>query len=87
MSPDRNQTTNIIYVMADDLGYGDLSCFGQKTISTPNLDMASEGMNSLTITRAHRLSPIAFGAGRENIGHTGLIEIEHAVFLVQNKRS
>ena len=36
---------NIIYVMADDLGYGDLSCFGQKTISTPNIDkMAAEGM-------------------------------------------
>ncbi len=36
---------NIIYVLADDLGYGDLSCYGQSTLSTPNLDrMASEGM-------------------------------------------
>lgn len=31
--------------MADDLGYGDLGCYGQKTITTPNLDrMASEGL-------------------------------------------
>ena len=36
---------NIIVIMADDLGYGDLSCFGQSTLKTPNLDrMATEGM-------------------------------------------
>jgi len=36
---------NIIYIMADDLGYGDLSCFGQKRFQTPNLDrMAAEGV-------------------------------------------
>lgn len=36
---------NIIYVMADDLGYGDLSCYGQKKFQTPHLDqMANEGI-------------------------------------------
>ncbi len=36
---------NVIYMLVDDLGYGDLACYGQKTLSTPNLDrMASEGM-------------------------------------------
>ena len=36
---------NIIFILADDLGYGELGCYGQKVISTPALDqMAKEGM-------------------------------------------
>lgn len=36
---------NLIWIMADDLGYGDLGCYGQKVIQTPHLDrMAREGM-------------------------------------------
>ena len=36
---------NIIYILADDLGYGDLSCYGQKKFRTPNIDkLAKEGI-------------------------------------------
>ena len=36
---------NIIFIMADDLGYGDLGCYGQKRIKTPHIDrLAREGM-------------------------------------------
>jgi len=36
---------NIIYILADDLGYGDLSCYGQEKFSTPHLDqLAREGI-------------------------------------------
>jgi arylsulfatase len=40
---------NIVFIIADDLGYGDLGCFGQKQIRTPNLDrLAAEGMRFTT---------------------------------------
>src|SRR5215510_1153214 len=36
---------NIVFIMADDMGYGELGCYGQKLIATPNLDrMAAEGV-------------------------------------------
>lgn len=42
---------NILLIYADDIGYGDLSCNGQKTIHTPNVDrLASEGVR---FTNAH----------------------------------
>jgi len=35
---------NVIFILADDLGYGDLGCYGQKHIQTPNIDrLAAEG--------------------------------------------
>jgi arylsulfatase A-like enzyme len=36
---------NIVFILADDLGYGELGCYGEKLISTPNIDrLAAEGM-------------------------------------------
>jgi arylsulfatase A-like enzyme len=36
---------NIIFILADDLGYGDLGCYGQKNFPTPSIDrMAAEGL-------------------------------------------
>ena len=42
--PQEPRKPNIVFIHADDLGYGDLSCTGQKKFSTPRLDrMAAEG--------------------------------------------
>lgn len=64
---------NIIYIMCDDMGYGDLGCYGQQFISTPRLDrMASEGMR---FTQAYAGSPVSapsratFMTGQHS-GHT-----------------
>ncbi len=47
---------NIIFILADDLGWGDLSCYGRPDYSTPNLDkLAGQGMR---FTNAYSAAPV-----------------------------
>jgi arylsulfatase A-like enzyme len=62
------QRPNVLYIMADDMGWGDLSCYGRPDYKTPNLDrLASEGTR---FTQAYSASPVctptrcAFVTGR-----------------------
>jgi arylsulfatase A-like enzyme len=62
------QRPNIIYIMTDDMGYGDLSCYGRKDYTTPNLDkLASQGIKFIN---AYSAAPVctptraAFMTGR-----------------------
>lgn len=53
---DQDNLTNIIIIFADDLGYGDMSCYGNPTLRTPNLDrMAAEGAK---FTQFYVASPV-----------------------------
>ncbi|MDA7921647.1 sulfatase-like hydrolase/transferase [Verrucomicrobiales bacterium] len=67
---------NIIYIMTDDLGYGDLGCYGQKVIKTPHIDqMAEEGIRLTDHYSGHtvcRPSRLVLWTG-QHVGSTGLI--------------
>ena len=38
----KNEKPNVIFILADDLGYGDLSCYGQTNFQTPNIDKLAQ---------------------------------------------
>ena len=75
VSGSAQEKPNIVYIMCDDLGYGDLGCYGQKVIQTPNLDrMAAEGMKFTDHYSGHtvcRPSRLVLWTG-QHVGHTGL---------------
>ena len=53
----QSEKPNIIFVLCDDMGWGDLGCYGQQYISTPNIDrMAREGMQFM---QAYCGSPVS----------------------------
>lgn len=72
---DTNKKPNIIYIMADDMGYGDLGCYGQPYINTPNIDsLARSGMR---FTQAYAGSPVS-APSRASLmtgQHTGHTEV------------
>jgi arylsulfatase A-like enzyme len=47
---------NIIFILADDLGYGDLSCYGAKDVQTPNIDELAN--NGIRFTKAYANSTV-----------------------------
>jgi arylsulfatase A-like enzyme len=66
--PAGKRPPNIIFIMADDLGYGELGCYGQRLIQTPQIDrMAREGM---LFTHCYSGSPVC--APSRNVLLTGL---------------
>jgi len=48
---------NIIFIIADDLGYNDLGCYGQKIIETPNIDALATG--GIRFTNYYSGSPVS----------------------------
>ncbi len=52
----RKKLPNIVYIFTDDLGYGDLGCFGAKDIKTPNIDRIAE--DGIKFTSFYSASPV-----------------------------
>ncbi len=51
------QKPNIIYILADDLGYGDLGCYGQRKIETPHIDQLAR--DGIRFTQHYSGSPVS----------------------------
>jgi len=76
-SQKKQQTPNIVLVFVDDLGYGDLGCYGQKLIQTPNIDkMAEQGIR---FTDFYASSPVCAPSrcGLMTGKHAGAAWIRH----------
>ncbi len=51
---DRQKTPNVVIILADDLGYGDLKCYGAKNVETPNVDRLAR--NGIRFTNGHAIA-------------------------------
>ena len=64
----KDSNPNIIYILADDLGYGEIGVFGQKHIETPNIDALAK--NGMIFTDHYSGSPVC--APSRSVLMTGL---------------
>lgn len=77
-------TPNIVLILVDDLGYGDCSCYGQQTWTTPNIDrLAAEGIR---FTDFYSTSPVCSPARTSiltglNSGHLPIRELRDGFML------
>eukprot|EP01041_Mallomonas_annulata_P036546 gene36546-59678_t len=76
-SPAATGKPNIIILLADDLGYGDLDSYGSTTIATPRLDqMAREGLLNLGRQQT------TLEGGQHHLGTAGGVELVHQLLHV-----
>ena len=50
-TPTKSKTPNVVFIYADDLGYGDLECYGAKNVQTPNVNRLAK--SGILFTNAH----------------------------------
>ena len=50
-TPTKSKTPNVVFIYADDLGYGDLECYGAKNVQTPNVNRLAK--SGIRFTNAH----------------------------------
>lgn len=91
--PAKPQTPNIILIFMDDLGYGDLSCYGASQYKTPNLDkMASQGirftsfMSAQAVCSASRAG-IMTGCYPNRVGISGALMPDAKIGLNPNEET
>ena len=50
-TPTKSKAPNVVFIYADDLGYGDLQCYGAKNVETPNVNRLAK--SGILFTNAH----------------------------------
>lgn len=90
--------SNVIYILMDDLGYGDLQCYGQQKIETPHIDrLREEGMK---FTQHYSGSPVSAAArcvlmtgmhsghaqirGNDEVGSRGAVRDHDSMYVHRN---
>lgn len=54
-TPTKSKTPNVVFIYADDLGYGDLECYGAKNVQTPNVNRLAK--SGILFTNAQQPPP------------------------------
>ena len=57
MQAQKNELPNVILIYADDIGYGDLQCYGAKNVETPNVDRLAD--NGIRFTNAYSAASVS----------------------------
>ena len=77
----KSENPNIIYILADDLGYGEVGVYGQKIIETPNIDSLAE--KGILFTDHYSGSPVCAPSRSvlSNIGTPPAFHISFATYF------
>src|SRR5690554_7699262 len=87
---------NILFILTDDLGYGDLSCYGQDKFQTPNIDRLAlsgtrftrsySGTTVSAPSRASLLTGLHTGDRKSTRLNSSHVRISYAVFCLKKKK-
>src|SRR5690554_529956 len=87
---------NVVFILTDDLGYGDLSCYGQDKFQTPNIDRLAltgtrftrsySGTTVSAPSRASLLTGLHTGDRKSTRLNSSHVRISYAVFCLKKKK-
>ena len=81
-TPTKSKTPNVVFIYADDLGYGDLECYGAKNVQTPNVNRLAK--SGILFTNAHATA--ATSTNNSNIDINRLHDILQSIESKKIKR-
>ena len=68
----KDKLPNVIVILADDLGYGDLQCYGAKGVETPNINRLAR--NGIQFTNGHAIAATSTLCSQANMHGDAMIQ-------------